>query len=234
MIIICGDSLIDFLRCRPRAAARRPIFPVPGGSCRNIAVGLGRLGAAAGFMGGISNDFFGDQIVSSMQVSGGLDGVCRAPRPCDHARLREAWRRRAGIRLLRRGQRVALLDRAASPALGGDAWRAVKTGPRELWVGGSAIQAIVGEMVFPPLLDRIVGKSGFDQQISDTPETPGRPNNLYTPVKRDVGARGRFSDKAKPRALTVDSTHLRLAAGGAVALLIGGVAALGFAAGRRA
>ena len=114
------------------------------------------------------------------------------------------------------------------------AWRAVKTGPRELWVGGSAIQAIVGEMVFPPLLDRIVGKSGFTQQISDVPETPGRANNLYTAVKRDVGARGRFSDKAKPRALTVDSTHLRLAAGGAFALLVGGVAALGFAAGRRA
>ena len=114
------------------------------------------------------------------------------------------------------------------------AWRAVKTGPRELWVGGSAIQAIVGEMVFPPLLDRIVGKSGFDQQISDVPETPGRPNNLYAPVKRDVGARGRFGAKAKPKALTVDSTHLRLAAGGACALLIGGVAALGYAAGRRA
>ena len=114
------------------------------------------------------------------------------------------------------------------------AWRAVKTGPRELWVGGSAIQAILGEMVFPPLLDRIVGKSGFTQQISDVPETPGRPNNLYTPVKCDVGARGRFSDKAKPKALTVDSTHLRLAAGGAFALLVGGVAALGYAAGRRA
>ena len=113
------------------------------------------------------------------------------------------------------------------------AWRAVRTGPRELWVGGSAIQAIVGEMVFPPLLDRIVAKSGFGQQISDTPETPGRPNNLYAPVKRDVGARGRFGDKAKPRALTLDSTHARLGAFGAALALLAGVGALGFAAGRR-
>ncbi len=113
------------------------------------------------------------------------------------------------------------------------AWRAVKTGPRELWVGGSAIQAIVGEMAFPPLLDRIVAKSGFDQQISDVPEAPGRPDNLFSPVKRDVGARGRFSDKAKPRALTVDSTHLRLAVGGAFILVLAGVGALGYAAGRR-
>ena len=114
------------------------------------------------------------------------------------------------------------------------AWRAVHSGPRELWVGGSAIQAIVGEMIFPPLLDRIVGKSGFEQQISDVAEIPDRPNNLYEPVSWDVGARGRFSDKSKPTALTIDSTHFRLAVGAALALAFGGVAALGFAAGRRA
>ena len=60
------------------------------------------------------------------------------------------------------------------PEIAADAvWRAIHEAPRELWVGGSAIQAIVGEMAFPPLLDRIVGKSGFEQQISDVPETPG-------------------------------------------------------------
>ncbi len=113
------------------------------------------------------------------------------------------------------------------------AWRAVHTGPRELWVGGSAIQAIIGEMVFPPLLDRIVGKSGFNQQISDVPEVPGRPNNLYEPVKWDVGARGRFGAKSKPKALTVDSTHLRLGVGAGIVAAFAGVAALGFVAGRR-
>ncbi len=70
MIIICGDSLIDFLPSRSEDGGQDAYIPVPGGSCRNIAVGLGRLGSAAGFMGGISTDFFGDLIVSSMQVSG--------------------------------------------------------------------------------------------------------------------------------------------------------------------
>ena len=112
-------------------------------------------------------------------------------------------------------------------------WRAVHSGPRELWVGFSAIEAIVGEVVFPPLLDRIVAKSGIDGQISDVPEIPGRPNNLYEAVPRDVGARGRFGDKAKPFALTVDSTHLRLGVYGGVLALIAGVGALGYAAGRR-
>src|SRR5579875_807058 len=54
-------------------------------------------------------------------------------------------------------------------------WRAVREAPRELWVGGSAIQAIVGEMLFPPLLDRILAHSAYDGQITDQPESPGRP-----------------------------------------------------------
>lgn len=100
------------------------------------------------------------------------------------------------------------------------AWRAVAEGPRELWVGSSAIQSIVGEMVFPPLLDRVVAKQGFSQQISHVPDPPNRPNNLYTPVKADVAARGRFSAKSKPKALTLDATHARLAAGiGALSIL---------------
>ena len=114
------------------------------------------------------------------------------------------------------------------------AWRAVRDGPRELWVGSSSIEAIVGEMVFPPLLDRIVAKSGYAQQISKTPEVPGRPSNLYEPVKADVGARGRFSDQAKPKALIVDSTHARLGAGLGAMLALGAIAGVGFAMGRRA
>lgn len=114
------------------------------------------------------------------------------------------------------------------------AWRAVATGPRELWVGGSAIEAIVGQMIFPPLLDRVVAKSGFDQQISHTPDPPNRPDNLYEPVKADVAARGRFSAKAKPKALILNATHARVAAGlGAVSALF--LALRGaYALGRRA
>ena len=106
--------------------------------------------------------------------------------------------------------------------------------PRELWVGGSAIESIVGQLLFPPLLDRVVAKQGFKQQISHTPETPGRPNNLYEPVKWDVGARGRFGAKSKPKALTINSTHARIAAGAAAVAALAAVAGAGFAAGRRA
>ncbi len=68
MIVICGDALIDFLPVQ--AAGRDAYLPVPGGSCRNIASGLGRLGAEVGFMGGLSTDFFGDLIADSLRRDG--------------------------------------------------------------------------------------------------------------------------------------------------------------------
>lgn len=113
------------------------------------------------------------------------------------------------------------------------AWRAVHRAPRELWVGGSAIKAIVGQLLFPPLLDRLVAKRGYRQQISDVPETPGRPDNLYEPVKADVAARGRFGDRAKSKALILDATHARLAAGAALALAFALATRAAFVAGRR-
>ena len=113
------------------------------------------------------------------------------------------------------------------------AWRAVQTGPRELWVGKSAIESIVGQMIYPPLLDRIVAKSGFKQQITDVPDPASRPDNLYEPVKADVGARGRFGDEAMPRALTLDATHARIAAGAGALALLAAAASAGVAWGRR-
>lgn len=114
------------------------------------------------------------------------------------------------------------------------AWRAVAKGPRELWVGSSAIESIVGEMLFPPLLDRIVAKSGFKQQISHTPDPPDRPNNLYTSVAANVAARGRFSAKAIPTAMTVNPTHARIAVGVGVLSGFGLALWAAFASGRGA
>jgi len=113
------------------------------------------------------------------------------------------------------------------------AWRAVRDGPRELWVGGSAIQAIVGQLLLPPLLDRVVGKSGFDQQISDDAEPPGRPDNLYRPVHADVAARGRFSARAKASAWTIEATHARVTTAAAAAAFFAAALRAAFLAGRR-
>ena len=61
MLLSCGDALIDFLPVKS-ADGRDAVVPVVGGSCLNIAVGMARLGAQAGFVGGISTDLFGRMI----------------------------------------------------------------------------------------------------------------------------------------------------------------------------
>jgi fructokinase len=68
MFLSCGDALIDFI---PVTAldGRDAYVPAVGGSCCNIAIALGRLGARAGFMGGVSTDFFGDMLMDGMRQS---------------------------------------------------------------------------------------------------------------------------------------------------------------------
>jgi fructokinase len=69
MMLSCGDALIDFV---PITAAdgRDAVRPAVGGSCLNVAVGLSRLGAPTGFVGGISTDLFGRLIADHAAASG--------------------------------------------------------------------------------------------------------------------------------------------------------------------
>jgi fructokinase len=70
MLLSCGDALIDFLPVTS-TDGREALVPVVGGSCLNIAVGMARLGAPAGFVGGISTDLFGRMIADHASASGG-------------------------------------------------------------------------------------------------------------------------------------------------------------------
>jgi fructokinase len=56
-ITVAGEALIDLI-ADPASEDGR-LRPVPGGSPLNVAVGLGRLGVATAFLGGISDDPFG-------------------------------------------------------------------------------------------------------------------------------------------------------------------------------
>ena len=68
MLLSCGDALIDFLPVKS-VDGRDATVPVVGGSCLNIAVGMARLGAPAGFVGGISTDLFGRMIADHALAS---------------------------------------------------------------------------------------------------------------------------------------------------------------------
>ncbi|MGR3512000.1 MAG: SDR family oxidoreductase [Paracoccaceae bacterium] len=89
--------------------------------------------------------------------------------------------------------------------------RAIDEGKREYFVGRSAIQLILGNMVFPSWMDRKLADSGAEMQKSSEDDPGDRPNNLHAPVS-DVAptAEGRFGDRASDRALIVDADRLRL------------------------
>lgn len=68
MILSCGECLIDMLP-RQTTAEEDAFAPFPGGAVMNTAIALGRLGAPAGFFSGISNDLFGEMLISSLSAS---------------------------------------------------------------------------------------------------------------------------------------------------------------------
>ncbi len=68
MLIACGDALIDFVPTR-NTEGREALMPAVGGSCLNVAIGMARLGAPTGFVGGISTDLFGRLIADHAAAS---------------------------------------------------------------------------------------------------------------------------------------------------------------------
>jgi len=68
MLLSCGDALIDFVPTKS-AEGREAVMPAVGGSCLNVAIGMARLGAPTGFVGGISTDLFGRMIADHASAS---------------------------------------------------------------------------------------------------------------------------------------------------------------------
>lgn len=69
MIVHTGEALIDFIPVRDSNGGRA-FKPVPGGSPYNTSVALARLDVPNAFLGRISRDFFGDQLVEYLTQNG--------------------------------------------------------------------------------------------------------------------------------------------------------------------
>jgi short-subunit dehydrogenase len=69
----------------------------------------------------------------------------------------------------------------------------------EVFVGGSTVEAIVGNKIAPRLLDEYLGRTGYASQQTSEPEDPDRRNNLWSPVDgdEDFGAHGSFDSRAR-------------------------------------
>jgi len=93
---------------------------------------------------------------------------------------------------------------------------------RELYVGGSTVEAILGTKIAPGLLDRYLAKTGYSSQQTDQPVAPDRPSNLWEPVSHgNYSAHGQFDAQAKDGSLELWAAKnldwLTLAVGAGVA-----------------
>jgi NAD(P)-dependent dehydrogenase (short-subunit alcohol dehydrogenase family) len=87
------------------------------------------------------------------------------------------------------------------PEVAADAivWAAY-SGRREVNVGWPATKAIVGNNLVPGFADHYLAKHGYEAQMIDQPEDPGRPDNLWSPLPGDHGAHGVFDDRSQASA----------------------------------
>ncbi|HEX6823805.1 MAG TPA: SDR family oxidoreductase [Candidatus Sulfotelmatobacter sp.] len=103
---------------------------------------------------------------------------------------------------------------------------------RELYVGMSTVEAIVGNKIAPGTLDRYLGRTGYASQQTSEPDSPDRPNNLWDPLPGDHGAHGSFDQHASGKSweLRVSLNRAWLAAGftlGAASAIFAGLRSSG-------
>lgn len=96
--------------------------------------------------------------------------------------------------------------------------RAATDAPRELWLGRASLQAILGTMVAPSLLDRMMAKDAWSGQMGDEDVPPNRPDNLFEPVDGLHQTEGRFADQSSDRAVAFSSSPVGML--GAFALVV--------------
>lgn len=70
---------------------------------------------------------------------------------------------------------------------------------REVNVGETTTATVLANKLVPGLLDRYLGRTGFDSQQADRPIESDRSDNLWEPVAGDHGARGEFDARAHDR-----------------------------------
>ncbi len=75
-------------------------------------------------------------------------------------------------------------------------WAASHNGRREMSVGTPTAVAIWGNKFAAGLADRYLARTGYDAQQTDEPADPAWPDNLWTPLPGDHGARGRFGARS--------------------------------------
>ena len=82
---------------------------------------------------------------------------------------------------------------------------------KQYWVGESTVATLVAQKFVAPLLDRYLGRTGYDSQQTDQRVNDEQPQNLWQPVDDDAGsdhgAHGGFDDKSHARSPQLWFSH---------------------------
>ena len=100
-------------------------------------------------------------------------------------------------------------------------FKAAQTAPREMWIGKTTVQALLGTMIAPALLDRMMATRAWDGQMTPQKARADPAGNLFEPVTTDPGVHGRFDRRSQAGAVAFPSEFVR------GALLFGGLALAG-------
>ncbi len=100
-------------------------------------------------------------------------------------------------------------------------FRAAHDAPRELWIGGPAWKAILGNMLIPGWIDGYLARHGYRGEMTNVRAQANRPDNLYEPVDTDPGAHGRFDSRATSHVAAADPRWLKFGIAAALGLAAG-------------
>lgn len=74
-------------------------------------------------------------------------------------------------------------------------WAADHPNRREVWVGKPTIEAIIGNKIFPDLMDFYMAKRAYEGQFERPAQVKNTEGNLFFPVKNFHKTEGRFKDR---------------------------------------
>jgi short-subunit dehydrogenase len=121
-------------------------------------------------------------------------------------------------------QPEAVAERVVSAAL---------RAPREVWIGRSTAEAILGTWVAPAWLDRMMARKAWEGQMTDERADGPQPGNLYEPVPERVAAHGRFDRVARNAVDSYSPAWIRAAVGSLAAVSLAAIGWSAWSAARR-
>lgn len=144
MILCCGEALIDMIP-EPTKNGVDGFVPHCGGAIFNTAIALGRLGAPAGMLSGLSSDMFGQKLRAALAADGvDTSRVISSPRPTTLAFV-ELVDGHASYQFYDENSAGRMITATDLPALGDDV--------ALLYFGGISLACEPGADAYAALLD---------------------------------------------------------------------------------